>query len=90
MLKLGRLLFSSALPKFWLHAWLHCSDYQKILWFVFDSIQARNQEGHFPPEIFKTLHNNFDICKNFQKTKMKFYILIIFKKSYWNFLCLAR
>jgi len=31
-----------------------------------------------PPEIFKTLHGNFDI-------KMKSYILIIFKKSHWNF-----
>jgi len=34
---------------------------------------------------FKTLHSNFDICRNFEKIKMKFYILIIFKKSYWNF-----
>jgi len=38
-----------------------------------------------PPEIFKTLHSNFDICRNFQRMKMKFYILIIFKKSYCNF-----
>jgi len=38
-----------------------------------------------PPEIFKSLHSTFDICKNFQKIKMKFHILIIFKKSYWNF-----
>jgi len=38
-----------------------------------------------PPEIFKTLHSNFDICRNFQRIKMKFYILIIFKKSYLNF-----
>jgi len=29
------------------------------------------------PEIFKTLHSNFDICRNFQRIKMKFYILII-------------
>ena len=42
--------------------------------------------GHLPPpEIFKTLHSNFDICRNFQRIKMKFYILIIFKKSYWSF-----
>jgi len=34
------------------------------------------------PEIFKTLHSNFDICRNFQRIKMKFYILINFKKSY--------
>jgi len=40
--------------------------------------------GIFPPEIFKTLHSNFDICRNFQRKMMKFYILIIFKKSYWN------
>jgi len=45
--------------------------------------------GHLPlHEIFKTLHSNFDICRNFQRTKMNFYILIIFKKSYWNF-CLS-
>jgi len=37
------------------------------------------------PEIFKTLHRNFDICRNFQRIKMKFHILIIFKNSYWNF-----
>ena len=39
----------------------------------------------FPPEIFKALHSNFDICRNFQRIKMKFYILIIVKKFYWNF-----
>ena len=38
-----------------------------------------------PPEIFKILHGNFDICRNFQRIKQKFFILIIFKKSYWNF-----
>jgi len=41
--------------------------------------------GICPPEIFKTLHSNFDICRNFQRIKMKFYILIIFKKSCWSF-----
>ena len=41
--------------------------------------------GIFPPEIFKALHSNFDICRNFQRIKMKFYILIIVKKFYWNF-----
>ena len=52
-------------------------------------VQVRNQGGghlgHIPPETFKTLHSNFDICRNFQRMKMKFYILIIFKKSYWKF-----
>jgi len=42
--------------------------------------QARNpREGgelFALPENFKTLHSNFDICRNFQKIKMKFYILI--------------
>jgi len=59
--------------------------------------QARNQGGGIwgicHPEIFKTLRSNFDICRNFQRIKMRFYILIIFKKSYWNFgifPCLAR
>jgi len=32
------------------------------------------------PEIFKTLHGNFDIHRNVQR-KMEFLILIIFKKS---------
>jgi len=38
-----------------------------------------------PPEIFKILHGNFDINRNFQRIKKKFCILISFKKSYWNF-----
>jgi len=39
-----------------------------------------------PPEIFKTLHSNFDICRNFQIIKLKYSILIIFmKKTYKNF-----
>ena len=54
-----------------------------------DMSQARNQGGgHLgicTPEIFKTLHSNFVICRNFQRIKMKVYILIIFKKSYLNF-----
>jgi len=33
-------------------------------------------------ENFKTLHSNFDICRNFQRKIMKFSILIIFKKRY--------
>jgi len=34
--------------------------------------------GDFPPpENLKTLHSNFDICRNFQRIKMKFYILIM-------------
>jgi len=41
--------------------------------------------GIYPSEIFKTLHSNFDNCGNFQRIKMKFYILIIFKKSHLNF-----
>jgi len=52
--------------------------------------QARNQGGICPPEIFKILHSNFDICRNFQRIKMKFYILIIFKKSYLHILFLSR
>jgi len=48
--------------------------------------QARHRGGAFeafaPPENFKTLHSNFDICRNFQRIKIKFYILIIFKKSF--------
>jgi len=39
--------------------------------------------GHLPPpEIFKTLPSNFDICRNFQTIKLKFCIFIIFKKSF--------
>jgi len=33
------------------------------------------------PEIFKTSHSNFGICRNFQWLKMKFCIQIIFQKS---------
>jgi len=51
--------------------------------------QARNQRGHLrhlpPSEIFKTLHSDFDIYRNFQIIKMKFCVLMVFKKSYWNF-----
>jgi len=36
-------------------------------------------------EIFKIFHSKFDICRNFQRIKMKFYILIISKKSHLNF-----
>ena len=38
--------------------------------------------GCLPPENFKTLHSNFDISRNLQRIKMRFSILIIFKKSY--------
>ena len=61
---------------------------RKIPDVIYHPRQARNQMGgHLPPEIFKTFNciANFDICRNFQRTKMKFYILIIFKKSYQNF-----
>jgi len=40
-----------------------------------------------PPRNFEVLHNNFDICRNFQRIKVNFYILIIFKKSYLDLLC---
>ena len=54
--------------------------------------QARNQGegrlGHLPPEIFKTFHSSFDICRSFQMIKMKSCILITFKKSVISiFLC---
>ena len=40
-------------------------------------------EGAFgPPEILKTLHSNYDILRNFPIIKVKFSILIIFKKSF--------
>jgi len=49
--------------------------------------QARNQGrgiwGICPPEIFKTLHNNFDICKNFQIKSLNFAFLIIFLKKFY-------
>ena len=36
-------------------------------------------KGHFTPSLehFKTLHRNFDICRNFQRIKMKLSILIM-------------
>jgi len=33
--------------------------------------------GIIHPENFKTLHSNFDICRNFQRINMKCYILIM-------------
>jgi len=33
--------------------------------------------GHLHPENFEVLHSNFNICKNFQRIKMRFYILIL-------------
>ena len=53
--------------------------------------QARNQggafRGIFPPLNFKTLHSNFDICRNFKRVKMNFYIVNVFQKSFiWIFL----
>jgi len=30
--------------------------------------------GHLPTPNFKTLHSNFDICRNFQRIKMKFLV----------------
>jgi len=41
--------------------------------------------GHYPPGNFKTLHSNFDIYRNCQRIKMKFYILNIFKKFFFEF-----
>ena len=41
--------------------------------------------GNCPPKTFKTLHSRFDICRNFQRINMKFYILINFKISCLNF-----
>ena len=41
--------------------------------------------GICPPENFKMLHSNFDICRNFQRIKMKFYIL--FPKIFRNAVC---
>jgi len=52
--------------------------------FICSNVHSRRatREGICPsPEIFKTFHS---IWRNFQRIKMKFYILIIFKKSYCN------
>jgi len=35
-----------------------------------------------PPEIFKTLHSNSDICRNFKIIKLQFCIQLIFKISF--------
>jgi len=64
-----------------------------VHWYMYKYLEIKDMQtgaqpgwGAFdPPEIFKKLHNNFEICRNFQRIKMKIYILIIFKKSYWNF-----
>jgi len=55
-----------------------------------DQGRRATRGGIFRPEIFKTLHSNFDICRNFQIIKLKYCILIIFKKSLIRiFLCLT-
>jgi len=65
--------------------------YQIEYKFVFSCWKGTNRRateggGAFaPPEIFKAFHSDFDICRNFQRIKMKIFFLIIFKKSYWNF-----
>jgi len=42
--------------------------------------------GHLPhTENFKSLHSNFDIYRNVQRFKMKFYFLIIFEKTLFEF-----
>jgi len=46
--------------------------------------QARNW-GICPSENLKTLLSNFDICRQFQRIKMKFYILIV--KIFRNAVC---
>jgi len=61
----------------------------RCLYYIWTTLLIRRvtREGIFclPPENFKILHCNLDICRNFQTIKTEFYILIIFKKSYWNF-----
>ena len=75
---------------------LFCSDLfvQLSYYATFITMQARNQGGghlgHSPPQIFKILYSNFEICGNFQIIKLKVCILIIFKKSLTGiFLCLT-
>jgi len=54
----------------------------------YTSQQARNQGGGIcSPRNFQ---NVADICGNFQRIKVKFYIPIIFKNLFGIFLCLAR
>ena len=59
-----------------------------VIPFIFTNVQSRHATRgrghlrHFPPEGFKTLHGNFDICRNFQMIRLKFCILIIFTKSF--------
>jgi len=53
-------------------------------------IQARNHGGGIcPPKISKHCIAILTFAETFKEQKMKFYILIIFEKSYLNFLCLA-
>jgi len=60
--------------------------YQQKVYQDMVKVRRATRVGHLcSPEIFKKLHSNFDIRRSFQRLKMKFYIPIIFKKSYWNF-----
>jgi len=47
--------------------------------------QARNQGGHLPPPKFSNHCIGIFTFAEILKNIMKFFILIIFKKSYWNF-----
>jgi len=59
--------------------WLHTSEPRSI---PDPDLHLDTQPGGgIPPENFGTLHSNFNIYRNFQRMKMKFYILIMFKKN---------
>jgi len=54
---------------------------------LYSGAQPGGAVAFAPPEIFKALHSKFDICSNFQRIKIKFYILIIFRYLIRIFLC---
>ena len=63
-----------------------CSRLQDIHGVITTGAQPGEAFGPYAPfDNFKTLHRNFDICRNFQMIKMKFCNLIVFKKVLFQF-----
>jgi len=59
---------------------------EHLLCYIRDMIKGATRGWAFgafvQPKIFKTSYSNFEMCRNFQIINLKFYILIMFKKSF--------
>ena len=57
----------------------------RITWYRRATGEGQIRGDICPPENFKILRSNFEICRNFRGINMEFYSIIIFKKSHLNF-----